>query len=204
MFAQTSNLKSISLPSQLVSIGQYAFNYTGLTSVTIPKSVETIENFAFATCMYMSEFTFEEPASITTIGDTSINASALTRIEFPDSVTSLGAGLNNNSAGSIRYVKLPAGITYLPRNCFRNYIALEEILFPKQITSFGLSSFARTTSLQKIYYTGTQSQWNSISVNQDESNMQGSTYSNDLVYYYSETSQTGKYWHYVNGVPTAW
>jgi len=62
----------------------------------------------------------------------------------------------------------------------------------------------------RIYYHGTQSQWEQIKIfgitsgggllgGNDE-------IKNATIYFYSETepTQPGNYWHYVDGVPTPW
>ena len=43
-------MKNINLPKSIRSIGDCAFQYSGLTSVEIPESVTAIERFAFDSC----------------------------------------------------------------------------------------------------------------------------------------------------------
>ncbi len=51
-------LTSVTIPSNVTSIGQYAFSTcTGLTSVTIPNSVTSIGNYAFHNCSHVHEIT---------------------------------------------------------------------------------------------------------------------------------------------------
>ena len=53
-FYKCSNLNSISLPSTIVSLGEYAFSTTGLSSITFPASLTTIGNWCFSYCNRLS------------------------------------------------------------------------------------------------------------------------------------------------------
>ncbi|MBR5849369.1 MAG: leucine-rich repeat protein, partial [Bacteroidaceae bacterium] len=71
------------------SIGWYAFyGYTGLTSIVIPDSVETIGEYAFSSCSNLSEITLGE--SLRAIGSYAFyKCAGLTSIVIPGSVTSI-------------------------------------------------------------------------------------------------------------------
>ncbi len=67
-----SNLKTIKLPVNLISIGENAFNSCiGLNSVTIPASCTTIKNGAFWACTALQTITI--PTSVTVIEDDAFN-----------------------------------------------------------------------------------------------------------------------------------
>ena len=80
------NLKSAVLPSTLKTIGHGSFWKSGLTSITIPNSVTTIEAIAFADCMDLVSFNI--PDGVTAIGpDTFSDSISLTSVFIPNSVT---------------------------------------------------------------------------------------------------------------------
>ena len=54
--------------SQLTSIGDSAFCSTNLTSITIPTSVTSIGNYAFDSCQNLTSVTFGENSQLTSIG----------------------------------------------------------------------------------------------------------------------------------------
>src|SRR5664279_460021 len=61
-------LTSVTIPNSVTSIGNYAFAFcSGLTSVTIPSSVTSIGNYAFAGCTGLTSVTI--PISVTSIGN---------------------------------------------------------------------------------------------------------------------------------------
>ena len=88
-FDGCSNLTSIIIPENVVSINDYAFNAcTGLTNITIPNSVTSIGYFAFYRCSGLTNITI--PNSVTTIGMYAFEGcSGLTSITIPNSVTSI-------------------------------------------------------------------------------------------------------------------
>ena len=67
------------------------------------------------------------------------------------------------------------------------------------MTLIGDSAFG--DSLNNIYYTGTKEDWGKIEIMEYNIFLRNAT-----IYYYSESEPTtdGNYWHYVDGVPTAW
>ena len=67
MFSGCSGLTSVTIPNSVTSIGNYAFaSCEGLTSVTIPNSVTSIEWDAFKGCSGLTSVTI--PNSVTSIG----------------------------------------------------------------------------------------------------------------------------------------
>ena len=69
-FQHSGNLKSVILPSTLISIGSAAFHYTGLTSITIPFSVTSIGDAAFQNCDNMTSIRIEDSGTALTMAGT--------------------------------------------------------------------------------------------------------------------------------------
>ena len=87
-FISCSNLWSVKLPSSVTEIGPYAFAYTNLTEVTIPKGVTFIGDSAFKSCTSLTEVTI--PEGVTTIGDSAFASTDLREVTIPASVTEIG------------------------------------------------------------------------------------------------------------------
>lgn len=81
------NVTSVTIPNSVTTIGEKAFNRTGLTSVTIPNRVTTIGKMAFEQTGLTS---VTIPDSVTSIGTRAFCNTSLTSITIPDSVTSIG------------------------------------------------------------------------------------------------------------------
>lgn len=87
MFDACYVLQKVILPTNAVSVGDYAFNgCSGLTSVNLWEGVTSIGTFAFNGCSKLSSFSI--PNSVTSLGLSAFkDCSALTRIWIPESVT---------------------------------------------------------------------------------------------------------------------
>lgn len=66
-FYQNTSLRSVNLPEGLISIGNGAFSFSGLSSVAIPNSVVSIGQRAFAECIQLCRVTFG--TGLDSIGD---------------------------------------------------------------------------------------------------------------------------------------
>ncbi len=99
---------------------------------------------------------------------------------------------------NLRSIALPEGIQYVYAQAFENCTAMESIVMPASLQEIGMSAFSGCDALEKIFYCGNSAQWNSVSCVEDDIDSK--------VFFYSETQPTeiGNFWHYVDGVPTAW
>ena len=139
-FCGCSSLASITIPDSVTSIGISAFyGCSSLTSVTIGDSVTSISWYAFCNCSSLKSITI--PNSVTSIDSNAFEyCSSLTSITIPDSVTSIGV------------------------SAFEDCSSLTSITIPDSVTSIGYRAFYDCSSLKDVYYSGTQEQWEKISI----------------------------------------
>ncbi len=79
------------IPDGVASIGDAAFAYLSLTSITIPNSVTSIEQEAFENCISLTTVIIEENSQLTSIDTWAFDGcSSLTSIIIPEGVTSMG------------------------------------------------------------------------------------------------------------------
>ena len=138
-FAYNNDLISIDIPSNIKSIGYYAFsNCTNLANITIPSSVTNIRSYAFENCSGLTSIII--PDSVTSIGSYVFSrCSMLTSITIPDSVISIGTG------------------------AFCDCLGLTSVTIGNGVTSIGKWAFYDCRQLKNIKYTSTISDWNNIS-----------------------------------------
>ena len=185
-FESCKLLTGISIPDGVVRIGESAFAYCeGLTSIAIPEGVTTIGESTFVNCASLMEATL--PDGVTEIGDRAFEyCGALERITLPDGLTSMGEAAFN-ACKSLASVVIPDGVTnvayYAFQMCeslvsatipdsvtsidecaFGSCKALTSITIGNQVAEIGPSAFISCDNLKDVYYCGSESDWNKISI----------------------------------------
>ena len=148
-FYGCNNLKGITIPYGITSIGDGAFSHCdSLTSVTIPDSVTTIRGGAFEDCSSLTSVTI--PDSVTSIGDSAFsNCSSLTSVTIPDSVTSIGDSAFSNCS-SLTSVTIGNSVTTIGEKTFAYCCSLTSVTIPNSVTTIGYGAFADCSSLTSI------------------------------------------------------
>ncbi|MBR5524651.1 MAG: leucine-rich repeat domain-containing protein, partial [Clostridia bacterium] len=165
MFANCVALTAVRLPSSLTTIGNSAFQGSGIRQITLPDSVTTISMYAFRYCEALEKITLSKslksiaagvfercyalnnvvlPSGLESIGRTAfLNCTALTDIRIPDSVNSIGDTCFLGCVGLASAV-LPESLTYIPERLFMDCEALKSIAIPTNASKIGMEAFSRT------------------------------------------------------------
>ena len=131
-------------------------------SYAIPDSVTSIGHCAFEDCASLTSVTI--PDSVTSIGaDAFYNCKSLTSVTIPDSVTSIG-GAAFYDCTSLTSVTIPDSVTSIGDFTFSSCESLTSVTIPDSVTSIGHYAFEGCRSLTDVYFTGTESAWNSIAI----------------------------------------
>ncbi len=173
-FRGCTSLKSITIPSSVTSIGDYAFDgCTSLTSVTIPSSVTSIGNCAFYECTSLTSITI--PSSVTSIGYYAFyGCTSLTSVTVPNSVTSIG-GYAFYCCTNLASITIPNSVTSIGGYAFYCCTSLTSIGIPSSVTSIGDAAFCKCGKLTNVYYSGSEAQWNAISIGSDNDPLTSAT-----------------------------
>ena len=165
-------LQNVILPNNLKIIGDSAFRYNDITTLTIPASVETIERYAFNASLTTLTFRLDKDgnSSLKTIGDSAFNNNNLTSLEIPASVETLGeqAFFNNENLTTLTFGVDKDGNSNLKtigietfRGCNLTY-ETSPLIIPASVQTIGQSAFASydngysksNPKLKKLEYKG--------------------------------------------------
>ncbi len=180
-FRDCGSLQSVTIPDSVTSIGECAFgDCRSLQSVTIPDSVTSIGNYTFFYCRSLQSVTI--PDSVTSIGSYAFyECSSLTRVSIGNSVTTIGH-FAFSFCDNLTSVTIPDSVTSIGERAFRVCNSLTSVTIPDSVTSIGYSAFEGCDKLTDVYYSGTQKQWQKISIGSDNSNLINAT-----IHYYNGT-----------------
>lgn len=129
-------------------IGYRAFDYcTGLRSVTIPKSVTEIGDWAFHSCVWLKAIIAD---SITSIGKHAFSSCMrLTSVTIPDSVTEIGDCAFWYCRG-LKSVIIPNNVTEIESSTFQGCSGLKSIAIPESVTKIAGSAFRYCENLTNV------------------------------------------------------
>ena len=147
-----NQLTSVTIPDSVTSIGDYAFaeNQTIAGTLTIPDSVTSIGIAAFQSNQLTSVVISN---SVTSIATYSFSFNQLTSLTIPDSVTSIGSySFNNNQLTS---VTIPDSVTSIGNYAFA-YNQLTSVTIGSSVTSTASYTFAHNPNLADVYCYTTQ------------------------------------------------
>ena len=168
------------IPEGVTAIWDSAFSYCiGLTSVTIPSSVKSIEG-AFSSCSGMMSFSVDAdnpsyssrsgllcskdgstviagvngnvtiPSSVTNIGSFAFSGcSGLTSVTIPSSVTSIGERAFEGCNG-LTSVTIPSSVTSIGSFAFSGCSGLTSVTIPSSVSSIGWGAFSYCGNLMSI------------------------------------------------------
>ncbi len=165
------SLDSVTIPNSVTSIGNQAFNGSGIDSVTIPSSVTSIGDWAFAHCNSLADVTIPSSVSrigegaffecenlvdviirngVTTIGNQAFRWCAnLSTVTIPGSVTNIG-NQSFDGCSSLTSVTIPIGVVSIGDGAFSSCGDLYSVTIPNSVTRIGEGAFWGCSGLDYV------------------------------------------------------
>lgn len=153
VFRNCTSLTSVTLPAQMTSIGQGAFNNCRLESITIPEGLTEIAPYTF----YYNRFeSVEIPEGVTTIGEGAFRACLnLETVTLPSTLETIGeeAFVGDNKIGALT---IPANVT----------LGTKAFYFSKHLTDLNLGEgvVVGNEAFENCYALGTLSIPNNVQI----------------------------------------
>lgn len=188
-----SGVESIMIPDSVTSIGGEAFRGCwNLTDVVIGSGVTMIPYLAFQECRSLENVTLSDgittiqaqafyecyalksiqlPAALKVLGNNVFKrCESLTSIVIPDGVTVIPAAAFD-WCSSLTEVVLPYGLTTIGSFAF-SHCKMNDIDIPDTVTSIEKYAFYKCSELTKVLYGGDQTQWNAITIGENNEALQ--------------------------------
>lgn len=191
------DVKSVTFPSYVTRIRELAFSgCVSLESVILPEGVTEIGYDAFSGCTSLESIVI--PESVTEIGSSAFyGCTKLKSVTFKgNQLTEIGECMFMGCT-SLKSIVIPEGVKSIKARAFWNCTSLTSVVLPKSLeTIFTYSMNNETggpfdigTDLEKVYYGGTESDWKSIVIVDDNASLLNATR-----YYFSENAPTAEQW----------
>lgn len=142
VFIGKKDVTSVTVPNGVTSIGEYAFNASGIISMNLPESVTEIGEHAFGNTNSLTEITMP---GVQTIGSYAFYQSGITSITLPNVITIEDSAFH--SASSLTSIEMPK-VQTIGDNAFAR-TKLTEFTVPKSVTQIG-SSILYSNSTEKL------------------------------------------------------
>lgn len=148
-FALSHNMRSISIPGSITSMGKFAFqSCPNLTKVTFGEGLKEIGYGAFVDCTGIGVLAF--PGSLTTVGEKAFwRCTGITNVDFGNGVKTIGDSAFQNCSG-LRIVWIPDCVKKIGGSAFQECSGLTGVRFGSGLTTIGSWSFCECEELKDV------------------------------------------------------
>ena len=151
---QGSAVTSVSMPKSITSMGKYAFSgCQNLESVVLPESLTTLGSYAFSSCKSLKAIKI--PSVVTTITDRCFSGcSSLESVTIPEGVTDIGGvaffGCN------LKALTLPESLEAIGSSAFYGNQSLKSVNIPAKVKKIEAQAFSHCGLTNLVIQEGVQ------------------------------------------------
>lgn len=155
------NAKNVYIPGTVVEIEYSAFeNNLCIESVYIDEGIKLLGNSLFKNCTNLKYVSI--PSTVDTIDDSLFfGCTNLKKVDLRGKIRKVMK--NAFSFSGIEEFVIPEGSSHVEERTFDGCVNLKKITIPKSVVFIGLSAF-KDTGLKEVVYEGTDEDWNSITI----------------------------------------
>ena len=194
LYLNNNLITDLVIPKEVTKLKDYVFAGSNVRSIKITSNVKEIATSAFANYDQLEDLIIEDIA-------------AWVSIDFENSEANPFLAAQNVYIGdkSIVDVVIPEGVERIESYAFAYFKNMRSIVLPKSIRYIGSFVFNYCRNLTGVFFDGKANEFYQTIIED--------FLIKDKIYYRSDiepplnssgTDYNGKYWHYVDGVPTIW
>jgi len=181
VFSNCTALTHIDI-SNVESLGEAAFECSGLLEIDIPEAITTIPRLAFRHCLSLTQV--ELPQGLETIEmDAFSSCSNLINIAIPSEVKNIYSNAFEGCS-SLQSIELPP-LKTISSNSFKDCYRLQDVIIPDTVTKIISDAFMNCYSLTNVYYKGSEADWQNITIYENNEYLTDAT----IHYNYTGTSE---------------
>ncbi len=202
--AYTGNEKNATIPFVIegypvASVGAEAFKECQCETIIVSEGIEGIDGSAFEDSKSLTSISF--PSSLASFGDNVLTGcSGLTKIEVADGNSEFVAVDDNlyrdQGKKLVQYAvgktdtafTVPVGVTVIGESALMDSVNLKEVTISKDVKTIDNYAFEGCTHLENVNYTGTQSEWNEITIGEGNTALTSAK----ITYEYGKETDPGK------------
>ena len=152
------NIKTVTIPEGITSIGASAFSDCKIESLTLPEGLVAIESYAFEGAKITS---LDLPDSVRSIGFHAFAHAPITEFTSPASLETTGDA-PFWYCYKLKTAAFNSGIPKIHNGMFYGCSSLTDLYLPADVEMIETYAFISCTSLRRIHFAGTVSEWEAI------------------------------------------
>ena len=125
-------VEEVVLPSTLKTIGMNALTMCMVKEIIIPKSVTSIQLYAFMEAFNLTKVSFEESCGLSEIPEGAFTGTMIETIIIPEGVTKIGYEAFKDCL-NLKFVSLPSTLKLIEEGAFENCSSLTGIILPNRV-----------------------------------------------------------------------
>ena len=176
-FSGCGDLTGVTIPEGVQKIGDMAFSKTGLTDITLPKTLASFSGTALEGCDNLTAIHADAGNTVYCDDDGVLFNKEMTKLvrfpcgrsgsyTIPLGVTSIGE-YAFSACGNLTGIVIPSGVTSIGAGAFSEGAGLTSVTVPVSVNTIGDGAFYNCASLTDICYGGIREQWEQISIGSD-------------------------------------
>lgn len=163
MGAFNSTLEEVTLPHTLDEIEDSAFfKCSSLTEITIPEGVTKIGTNAFYGCSQLTSITI--PSTITNMDTAFPSNPKLSQVTLTNGISRISSSAFKDCTG-LTEIKVPTSVYEICSDAFNGCTGLKSVLLEKNINIINRNAFKDCTNLNDVKYNGHKTDWEKVRVN---------------------------------------